>query len=373
MGELVRSIWRSVSEVGLDCKMVDVYGPFGPKDPDVQAMLDGVTSRIIGDGINIFCINGDEVETILEHMKGRNAFGPKGYNIIYPAWELETYPPVWARQLERFDEVWGFSQFIAENLKKAVTRPVFHLPLATEVRHRKLYSRKHFGIRESAYAFFFAFDFLSFIERKNPFAVIDAFAELVKSQPFADACLVIKTNNADRKPEMSERFYKAIAPIRRHVTIIDGTLEGAEMKSLMSLCDCYVSLHRSEGYGFGLAEAMYLGKPVIATAYSGNMDFCTPETTYLIPHTMKPLSEGDYPHWEGQAWAEPDSKVAYDVMLELLKNPELGRSKGKMAQRHIMTKFSYLACGLHYADRVDAILQSANVPAVEAAVSGEAH
>ena len=198
-------------------------------------------------------------------------------NIIYPAWELERYPAEWAEELERFDEIWAPSAFIRDAIAKAVTKPVAHMPLACEVHRRALRSRRRFGIRDSAYAFLFAFDFLSYMERSIPFGVIEAFRELIKERPFDDVMLVIKTNNSDRRPEAGARFQNAVAELGEHVVVIDTTLSELEMKSLIWLTDCFVSLHRSEGFGRGLSEAMALAKPVIATGYSGNTDFCRRE------------------------------------------------------------------------------------------------
>ncbi|MDC7682862.1 glycosyltransferase family 4 protein [Asticcacaulis sp. BYS171W] len=355
MGEFCRSLWRSVKEVGLDASLVDVYGPFGPVDPEITALIgdDGVSD--LGDGINIFVMNGDEVDPIFKHLKNRNLNSPGSYNIIYPAWELERYPSEWAKELSRFDEVWGLSKFTTDALARAVTKPTRHMSLASEVRQKSLLSRKHFGIRESAYTFFFAFDFLSYIERKNPLAVISAFSEMLRKHPYADVSLVIKTNNADRKPEMKAQFDAAIEPIRQRVTLIDGTLDGPDMKSLIWLNDCFVSLHRSEGYGFGIAEAMSLGKPVIATEYSGNMDFCDHETAILIPYTLKSLSRGDYPHWEGQKWAQADISMAAAAMSRLVDSPQWGRELGRRAQIHMQTNFSYLARGLKVMEAVEQI------------------
>lgn len=205
---------------------------------------------------------------------------------------------------------------------------------------------------ESAYTFFFAFDFLSYIERKNPMAVVQAFAQVVNARPYSDVRLVVKTNNSDQKPDMLAIFNKAIAPMRRQITVIDETMSALEMRALLWQVDCLVSLHRSEGYGFSIAEAMCLGKPVIATAYSGNMDYCTAESAYLVPYRMKPLAEGDYPYWEGQSWADPDISMAARYMGELVDAPRLGAEIGQRALQHMRVFFSYLACGLRYADRI---------------------
>jgi glycosyltransferase involved in cell wall biosynthesis len=129
-------------------------------------------------------------------------------------------------------------------------------------------------------------------------------------------------------------------------------LSDAEMKSLVGLVDCFISLHRSEGFGFGLTEAMALGKPVIATAYSGNMDYCTDDTAILIPHELIPLCAGDYPHWQNQFWADADVEAATRAMIDLVDNPQKGRDTGARARLHLTKNFSYLASGLRYSRRI---------------------
>lgn len=352
MGEHVRSVWRALRDAGVDTQIVDVYGGMQNADREILGELAPHVTEKLGDGVNIFCINGDEVDQALGHLIHRNILAPRSRNVIYPAWELEIYPAPWARELMRFDEIWAPSEFIRDAIAKAVTTPVVHMPLACEVRRRALRSRSYFGIRESAFVFLFAFDFLSYLERKNPFAAIEAFTQYLKCQPYADATLVIKTNNADHRPEMKARFDAAIEPLRDHVKVIDSTLSELDMRSLLWLCDSFLSLHRSEGFGRGLTEAMALGKPVIATAYSGNMDFCTDETAFLVPYELVPVREGEYPFWEGQHWADADVAVAAQWMKQLVDEPAVGRAKGAKARERLTANFSYLAIGQAYAERV---------------------
>lgn len=353
MGEHARSVWRALTEVGWPAALVDVYGPQGVLDAEFAAPFAPALLPGAGAGTNIYCINGDEVEDAFSHMRHRNILAPGSRNILYPAWELERYPAEWTPQLERFDEIWAPSAFIRDAIAKSVSKPVVHMPLACEVRRRALRSRRRFGVRDSAYAFLFAFDFLSYVERKNPFAVIEAFRALVKERPFDDVTLVIKTNNSDRRPEMAARFEAAVKDLHDHIVVIDATLSELEMKALIGLCDCFVSLHRSEGFGRGLSEAMALGKPVVATAYSGNMDFCNEATARLVPYVLVPVRRDEYPHWEDQHWADADVEAATRIMRDLVDDPASGRALGVRARAHLMTDFSYLAIGLRYMKRLE--------------------
>lgn len=359
MGQHLRSAWRAFNEVRSGVRIVDVYGPFGDPDLQLSQEIKPALTQRTGEGINVYCVNGDEVERIQEVLGEPLARGA-GYNIVYPAWELERYPDEWAKQLDRFDEVWAQSAFTHAALSKAVSKPVIHQPLPCAPRRRALLSRRYFGIRESAYAFYFSFDFLSFVERKNPFAIVEAFRALLEARPYADVVLVIKTNNSIRKPDMKASFDAAVAPLQDRVRVIDTTLSEAVVQALMGLTDCFVSLHRSEGFGFGIAEAMSLAKPVIATAYAGNMDFCTYDTAFLVPYQMIALRQGDYPHWKGQHWANADVEAATRAMVRLVDNPQEGRMIGARARMHLATNFGYLAAGLRYAARIDDIAAKAD-------------
>jgi glycosyltransferase involved in cell wall biosynthesis len=352
MGEHVRCTFRALRAVGVRPGLVDVYGLNEP-EPDASVELAPYLVPATR-GINVFHINGDEVEQALATLAVRP--GAAGaYNIVYPAWELARYPAEWARQLERFDEVWAPSRFIQEAVRSAVDRPVVHMPLACEVILSYFVGRRWFGIPEGAYAFLFFFDLRSYAARKNPQAVIEAFRCLLRESPFADCALVLKVNGAEAQPAELERLRSSLAELRERVVLIDRTLTDNEVKNLVRCCDAFVSLHRSEGFGRGLCEAMALGKPVIGTAYSGNMDFMSADTALLVDYRLVPVAPGQYPHWENQVWAEPDVHAAARLMARLLRDPAAGRRLGQRARIELMRHFSYRAAGVRYVERLGEI------------------
>lgn len=321
-------------------------------DPVHAAVLAPHASRDFGD-FNVYHLNGDEVEAALDHLGGL----PRGgRHAIYPMWELPRYPELWARQLERFDEVWAGSQFIADAIKPAVSVPVFHMPLATQMHLVAPTSRRYFGIPESAYAFLFFFDLRSYVERKNPYAVLEAFRRFLKRRPWAQACLVVKVHGMANAPEAGEELRRRANEIDPRLLLIDRQLDEDEVHALIYNCDAYLSLHRAEGYGLGLAEAMCLGKPVIGTAYSGNMDFMNSDVARLVPSQLIPVAENSYPYWEGQTWAEPSIESAVRWMVKLYDDPEGGRHLGRKARAHMQAHFSFRAAGLRYIARVESAL-----------------
>ena len=350
-GESLRCSYRAFRSVALQPGLVDVYGIHRPEE-DARREFEPALQKDFG-GINVFHLNADEVNSALTHM-GPRGFDD-GYNILYPYWELGEFPEAWRSQLEMFDELWAPSAFIAEALRARVDKPIYHLPTACEVDLSSLLPRRYFGIPESAYAFVFFFDFRSYATRKNPRAVIEAFRKLRESRPSVNLCLVVKVTGSEADPAALAALQEEVRPFRNQILLIDGTSTDNEIKNLVRCCDCFVSLHRSEGFGRGLAEAMYLAKPVIATGYSGNMDFMDADSALLVDYRLVPVAEGEYPHSAGQLWADADVDQAADHMKKLVDNPRWGRELGARASRMVRSRVGYRTVGMSYRRRLEKI------------------
>lgn len=348
-GESLRCSYRAFGSVAMSTRLLDVFGYFRP-DPDAEREFSPALTRRLGD-INVFHLNADEVDNALDAIGGMEG----GYNILYPNWELSHFPDPWIPALEKFDEIWCPSEFIYDAVKGRVTMPVRHLPVACEVSLSTMLSRRYFGIPESAFAFLFFFDFRSYAKRKNPEAVVSAFQEHCRTLPIANSHLVIKTNGADADPAAYERLQETLAPLRGRVTLINRTASDNEVKNLIRCCDSFVSLHRSEGFGRGLAEAMYLGKPLICTAYSGNMDFMDADSAMLTDYLLVPVKEGEYPFAEGQVWAEADIGQAAGHMTRLYLDRNYARELGRAASLTVRSRVSYRRIGMNYRQRLEEI------------------
>jgi glycosyltransferase involved in cell wall biosynthesis len=358
MGEHIRCSFRAFRAAGYQLFVRDIYNLDRKVDQDFQEELDNHLIQHLDPQLNIFHINGDEIEQALSHLSIKLNEG--AYNIIYPTWELSIYPEKWAKQINRFSEIWAPSHFVYESLLKVASKPVLHMPLATEVSLSSFLGRRYFNLPESSYLFLFYFDFRSYIYRKNPYAAINAFEMLCKARPNEDMRMVIKLNRDIGSSRNNAELSTFLDIIRNskfsgQIIIIDKIMTDNEVKNLVRCCDCFVSLHRSEGYGRGMAEAMFLGKPVIATGYSGNLDFMNPNNSFLVKYQLKSVESGQYPYYDGQMWADPDIEEAVFHMITLLDNPELGYSLGKTACIDIRTFFSYRAIGTRYLNRLSEI------------------
>lgn len=348
MGEHVRATFRSLRAVYTPPRLHDIYKIVAAGEAEGIEFGPALVDRPAP--INIFHINGNEVAHALDHI---NQVRPwSGYNIIYPLWELPRYPQEWATELDRFDEIWAASHYVMDALKKACSKPVYHMPLATEVQLDTFHGRRYFGLPEADYLFLFFYDLRSYSARKNPQGVFEAFKQLLAKRPYTRTHLVIKVNGVDMNPQAFAQLQAEVRTLQGRVTLIERTMSSTEVKNLLRCSDCFVSLHRSEGYGFGVAEAMVLGKPVIATAYSGNMDFMTADTSLPVGYRLIPVQEGEYPHFEDQQWADPDGEQAVAYMLQLVDDPAMGRALGRKARLHMQSYFSYRYTGLRYQARL---------------------
>jgi glycosyltransferase involved in cell wall biosynthesis len=247
------------------------------------------------------------------------------------------------------DEIWAPSRFIADALARRITRPVIHMPVALELTPPAAMPRERFGLPADRFLFFFAFDFLSFIERKNPQAAIAAFRAAFPEA--GRAGLVLKCMNGSVVPEKLQAFRDELAG-DRDIFLIDDTLTREETLALIASTDAVVSLHRSEGLGLLIAEAMLLGKPVIATDYSASQDLLSAETGYPVRYSLVPVPDGAYPFAEGQVWAEPDVQHAAELMAALAANPHWADKRVDAARRHMQTTFCYKNVGRLQAERL---------------------
>lgn len=300
---------------------------------------------------NIFHINADQMLRAYCHL-GHGFFRAR-YNIGYWAWELSRCPDEWLPAIDMVDEIWAPSRFIQDAFRERVNIPVEYMPLCVSLPDFRKRDRRYFGLPDGVFLFIFSFDFLSFIDRKNPFAIIQAFRRAF-SRLSDEVGLVIKVMNGDPSGAGWRDMMDMIGGDPR-VHVINKTLDRSDVLSLVDVCDSYVSLHRSEGFGRGPAEAMYLGKPVIVTGYSGNMDFTLPDNSCLVDYALIPVKQGQYVFENNQVWAEPSVEHAADYMVRLYSSSSFARGIGEKGRSFIRSNFGEVSVGRIYRDRLSNI------------------
>ena len=288
------------------------------------------------------------------------------YNVGYFFWELDR--PAYCHYLgmDLLDEIWVCTEYgAAVYSRDDHDKPVVNVGMCYEnipdiartdsrafVEERFLFTKEHFIC-------LVAFDSFSFVQRKNPVNVLLAFQKAFEGVP--EARLVIKTQNRDSvfdlvQMQLWEQVDRIVAEDPRLV-IMNETLSYRDVLRLKAGCDCYVTLHKSEGWGFGMIEAMNLGVPVVCTGYSGNMDFCTPQTAWLVDYEETPLEQDDYIFVrKGSRWAEPDIASAAAQLRAVYDDPAARAAKADAAQTMIRNAFSCDAIAKRYGNRLREIL-----------------
>jgi glycosyltransferase involved in cell wall biosynthesis len=311
--------------------------------------------------INMFCMTAEENGRFYAE-RGSAQFNNR-YTIGYWPWELPKWPKPWEMMLELVDEVWVSSQHTFDALAPICKKPLFIMPMAVHLGEVKKFAsraqaRKHFGLPPKAKLFCFSFDLNSYVARKNPEACVSAFLKAFPLKAparsgsstgsnYAAVGLVIKASKP-AKPNAAWDKLKAQAAKDPRIHIIESTLQRPELLALYRSCNCFLSLHRAEGFGRGLAEALQLGLHVICTGYSGNMDFCKPPHADLVRYKLVKVGKQEYVHSQGQAWAEPDVAHAARLMRKFAKQPAKNTTKK-------WPEFSVETIGKRYRERLEEI------------------
>jgi glycosyltransferase involved in cell wall biosynthesis len=302
---------------------------------------------------NLFCVNADQANVVYDEL-GVGFFAGK-YNIGYWHWELQRFPEAWRDRFQHLDEIWVGSHFVQNTLAHVSPIPVITMGVGVHEPPDSDVTREMLRLPEDKFIFLFVFDMLSFIERKNPFGLIEAYRRAF-GPGFHDTSLVIKVTKLDQFPEYRDPLERAVASVSGN--LMDGYLERSELDGLFNVCDAYVSLHRSEGFGLTIAEAMGLGKPAIATAYSGNADFMNVTNSYPVEYHLVELEQDYGPYREGNMWADPDLDHAAAQMRRVLENRDEAVRKGMRAAADIKRWYGSEAMAQRMIERLNVISSS---------------
>ena len=350
LGESLRQLARACSAVATPIALTNIALDMGIRQSD--SSLDAFLVEAPTFRTRLVCTNPDSLgEGNL--VDGAYAL-PDAYNIGYWYWELENLPTAWVDAGNLIDELWVATDFVATAARKVIDKRIVKItPPIDERQPSRRYTRAEFGLPETAFLFLFSFDFGSYPARKNPEAVVRAF-KFAFSRGETNAHLIVKCHRAHTFPDAHRALLQAIGEDPR-VTVLDQTLTRDALAGLQSVIDCYISLHRSEGLGLGLAECMALGKPVIGTAYSGNLEFMRENNSLLVDYTMVPVKEGEYLDWQNQHWAEANVVHAAEHMRRLFDDRAFARTLGVAGQKTIREEYSREAVGRRIRAQLDRI------------------
>lgn len=297
--------------------------------------------------INLLQINADTMERFAGLFKGDQF--DNAYNIAIWAWEMNVLRPDWYPAFSMVDEVWTLSSFNSDAVAAIAPVPVRTMNCVVPPPKPVRFDRKYFELPEG-FLFLTAFDVSSSMERKNPQAVIEAFQCAFGGRN--DVLLVLKFHSGGHNPKALRALLRAVTSAP-NIIIVSNTLSDEEWAALQACMDCFVSAHRSEGFGLNIAEAMQLGKPVIVTGYSGNMDFTNDSNSYLIPYSIQPIERASGPYLPNYLWAEPDRAALAHLMLQVVENPAARNQIASAALEAIRSTLSAEQIGARMLRRFD--------------------
>ncbi len=299
----------------------------------LEAMPDGETGPDPAPfDLNVVCVNANHFPEFARAVGPELFAGRRTAGLWF--WEVERLPEEMHHPaFDLVDEVWVASDFVRDAIEPHSPKPVIKIPIPVVVPDTPAaVERRDLGMSDDRFVFAFSFDFLSVADRKNPFGLIDAYRRAF--QPDDGAQLVIKSTNSHGFFTARDRLILAAAG-RPDITVLDGYLPAPSQHAFFAACDAYVSLHRSEGFGLTIAEAMAFAKPVIVTGYSGNLEFTTATNSYLVDWTFTPVGPGHYPYPADARWADPDLDHAATLMRSVFEDPDAARRRGLLGQAAI--------------------------------------
>ena len=346
-GAAGRGYVRALQRLGVPLTVCDVSRLTTNRSED--RTLDVLNTATDTD-VNLVCVDAGQHFALLSEV-GESFFAGH-YNIGAWAWELPHFPDAWFNRFAYYDEIWVGTSFIAAALAPIAPVPVVRVPpVVTATTGSRTRGRQRLGVGDDEFVFAFMFDVHSHLPRKNPHAAIEAFRRAFPAPGLAR--LVLKSVNADADPDGygELRALAGDAAIDFH----DGYWPGVEIRDFLAACDAYVSLHRAEGTGLTIAEAMAIGKPVIATDWSGNRDFADASNSFPVAYNLTTVATNVGPYRAGEVWAEPDVEHAAWQMQLVVRDSATAARRGAAARRRIAQDYSEGSVADVVRARMDAI------------------
>ncbi len=329
VGQAARALADAVAAAGHPLHRLDLPDPGLPPGRRALSVEPGPYD------VNLLSVNPNEVVLLARSAAHRPILDGRA-NVGLWFWEVDRLPDFMRPAFDVVDEVWVASRFNAELFQAWTDVPVEVFPHPVEPARPTELTRDDLGL-PPGFLFGFFFDHLSLLERKNPVGLVRAYTRAFS--PGDGAVLVLKSINGERRPTDVERLRLAIGD-RPDIVVVDRHLSGVEMRAMYAHVDAYVSLHRAEGFGQTMADAMAHAKPVIATGFSANLDYMHADNAYLVSWRPVEVGGGSWPYPADATWAEPDLDEAAAWMRHVFEHPDDAAAKGQRARRDILERHS---------------------------------
>lgn len=343
VGEVGRRVAHMVRATGVPTRLVSVPRRILSRVEHRPAMTIETT---LAHENSIICVNADMVTQVTRDL---GLQGTRGRRIGLWFWELDEFPPYVTNALEQVHEVWVTNEMTRAALQPLTSKPVTLVRIPIQVPTSPTpYTRAQLGMPEGR-VLLTNFDYLSVPRRKNPLGVIAAYREAVA--PDEGVRLIVKSINAHLAPLAHDEIVRATRG-RDDIELVDTYVSHAEMQAMIELSDGYLSLHRSEGFGLNVADAIARGTPVVSTAYSGTLEFTASDTAALVPWVPIEVGPGAEPYPATARWAEPDHAAAVHAIRSLLDDPEAAHARARRGVELIERDWSLSATSRRIAPAV---------------------
>jgi len=336
-GQLARGFARAMLAVGspVSCHDISIAAGFDQKEA-----FEASSSHFSSSTTALICLNADTTAHLDHYIAPEALLGKR--RIGHWVWELPEFPDQWSDAIEKVDEIWTPTHYVASAVRKKTHKPVRVVPYVVDrTEQSSSRARAAFGLPGDRPLVLMAYDYNSFVARKNPAAGVRAFLDAFGEADSSSPMLVIKCHG--RVKDDSE--LKDLIGSHTHIRLIDEVLRDPEMCMLQNACDIFLSVHRAEGFGLNIAECMLLGKLAIATGFSGNQDFMTSANSIVLPFEMVAVGRGQYPFGEGQYWASPKHDAVVDALRSAVSNFERTGRLREQARLDIRNLFSAESVG----------------------------
>ncbi|MBQ8982602.1 MAG: glycosyltransferase [Lachnospiraceae bacterium] len=284
-------------------------------------------------GINIFHIEPLDLAVAFNNTLDVSVWKDR-YNIAFWLWELEEFPKAWVQALELVDEIWTPSEFASRSVRTVTDKPVYTIPYHITAPIDNQYNRRYFKLPEDQFLFLVMYDTNSTMARKNPMGAIEAFKRAFSPED-KHVGLVLKMNNP--KQEDIEELQRSFGDYR-NIYYITDIMDKVVVNSLIACVDVFVSLHRAEGFGLVMAEAMLNGTPCIATNWSSNTEFMNEEVACMVDYTFTVLEKDAPPYDKGVRWADANTDTAARYMRRLTEDRKYYETLAVSGRDYIMSK-----------------------------------
>ncbi|NIF07909.1 glycosyltransferase family 4 protein [Chryseobacterium sp. Tr-659] len=339
LGEAVRLIIKALNKAEIPVSLINYDIKTNHRHNDDT--FKNLNNEAVHD-VNLVLLGPSEGKKILIHYP--EDFFKNKYNIFYLNWESEYIPQEYIDNLSFYDEIWVPAQYCKDILAQYLNIPVHVIPYPIEIEvDDEADQEADTFYQKDAFNFFFMFDYNSTLERKNTLNLISAFKKAFEKND-QSVFLTIKTSKSARFTKEREQLESSIKGYQ-NIKIVEQIYDKQTLHKIIRGCDAYVSLHRSEGFGLTMAEAMFFGKPVIATNYSGNLQFMNADNSFLVDFKKTKIDSSIINYDSNTIWSEPNVDHASELMKMVKENSETVKDLALKGQQTILHDFSVKRIG----------------------------